>query len=122
MRIRHPRVLDATAIAALFDGHPRLLAMMGEAEAGWWNLILPAACIADAEQAVRAGHAGWEAILLTPGVITLPLEAHSAIEVGAWPGPLWACHAAHEAAALRAVVVTCDPGSYDGLLVALLKV
>ncbi len=49
MRLRYPRVLDATAIAALFDGHPALVAMMGEAEAGWWNLILPAVCIADAE-------------------------------------------------------------------------
>ncbi len=122
MRIRHPRVLDATAIAALFDGHPALVALIAEAEAGWWNLILPAACVAEAESVVKAGHSGWEAILLTSGVVTLPLEAHTAVEVGAWPGPLWARHAAHEAAALRAVVVTCDPGSYKGLTVALLVI
>ncbi len=122
MKHRYPRVLDATAIAALFDGNPTLAALMGEAEAGWWTLVLPAVCVADAEQAVRAGPKGWEAILLTAGVLTLPLTETAAIEIGAWPGPLWARHAAHEAAALRAAVVTCDPGSYKGLTAALLVV
>ena len=40
--------------------------------------------------------------------------------MGSWPGPLAARHAAHEAHALRAVVVTTEPARYAGLLVALL--
>jgi hypothetical protein len=115
-------VLDASALVALFGGHPRLERLLIEAEAGAWNLILPTTCIADAERVLEAGTSGWEAILLTSGVLPLPLSAHTAIEIGQWPGSLSARHAAHEQAALRAVVVTCDVSAYAGLPVALLAV
>lgn len=114
--------MDASALVALFNGHGELRDMMGQAEAGWWNLLLPAGCIAEAEAQLGAGTSGWEGILLTGGVLPLPLAAHTAIEIGAWPGSLGARHAVHEAAALRAAVVTCDPGQYEGLRVALLVV
>lgn len=122
MKLRHPRVLDASALAALFDGHPRLYRMLGEAEAGWWTLVLPAVCMADAAQTLETRPSAWDGLLLTPGVLAMPLAPHTAVEVAGWPGSLQARHAAHEATALRAAVVTCDPPAYDGLLVALLPV
>jgi hypothetical protein len=113
------RVLDASAQIALFAGHPRLDELLGWAEHGRVSLLLPAACIAEAERVVQAGTGGWESVLLTPGIRTLPLVEHAAIEVGRWPGTLGARHAVHEAYALRSVVVTTDRAAYDGLLVAL---
>lgn len=122
MTLRHPRVLDASALTALFNGHRGLRDMMGEAEAGWWTLVLPAVCMADAAAELGTRPSAWDALLLTPGVLALPLAPHTAVEVAGWPGTLAARHAAHEATALRAAVVTCDPPAYDGLLVALLVV
>jgi hypothetical protein len=44
-------VLDASAIIALFGGHPPLERLMGLAEAGALLLLLPTTCMADAESA-----------------------------------------------------------------------
>ncbi|HYN94278.1 MAG TPA: hypothetical protein VES42_10565 [Pilimelia sp.] len=52
----------------------------------------------------------------------MPLTEHAAIEIGGWPGTLAARHVVHEAAAVRGVVVTRSPGTYDGLRVPLLVV
>ena len=122
MRRRYSRILDSSALIALFRGNKTVHDFVVQAEAGWWNLLLPTTCIADAEHEVRAGASGWEFLLLTPGVLPLPLAEHAAIEMGAWPGSLAVRHAAHEHAALRAVVVTTEPEAYRGMLVATLPV
>jgi hypothetical protein len=94
--------------------------LLDHAEQGWHLLLLPTTAIAEA--AVRAGFDGWQAILHTAGVRSLPLAEHVAIDVGSWPGSLATRHALHEAAAARGVVVTRDPGAYNGLQVPLLVV
>jgi hypothetical protein len=111
-----------SALVALFGGHPELSRLLDLAEQGWVNLLLPTTAIADAERQLRAGSSGWEPILLTGGVRSLPLAEHTAIEIGSWPGSLAVRHAVHEADAMRAAVVTTEPGQYKGLKVPLLVV
>jgi hypothetical protein len=111
--------MDASALVALFGGHARARRLLDEAERGQINLLLPTAAIADAEHELHAGFGGWEGVLLSGGLRSMPLAEHAAIEMGAWPGSLAARHAAHEAQALPAAVVTADPGAYKGIPVVL---
>jgi hypothetical protein len=117
-----PRILDTSAILALFDAHPHIMARMAAAEAGKTHLLLPTSAIAEAETRVRAGSDGWAAVLLTPGVVSLPLTEHAAIEGGEWPGDLATRHAVHEAQAVGAAIMTRYPGIYQGHHVALVVV
>lgn len=120
MRFHPPRILDASAIVALFDGHGVLMQLLDSAERGEQQLLLPTTAMADAEADVRAGSSGWEAILLTAGVRSLPLAEHAAIDIGSWPGSLSARHSAHEALALRTTVVTRLPEGYREIRVPLM--
>jgi hypothetical protein len=122
MRIRSPRVFDASALVGLFHGHEELAKIADQAEQGWFQILLPAVAIADAEMELRAGRVGWDAVFYTPGLSSLDLTQSTAVEIGVWPGPLSARHAAHEAGAVRGVVVTRTPGAYQGLSVSLLVV
>ena len=122
MRVRPPRILDSSSLVDLFNGHRELGELLDQAETGCLQILMPTAAIADAEAALNAGQIGWEPIMLIPGVESLPLTEHTAIEIGGWPGDLAVRHVVHEAAAVRGVVVTRAPGSYDGLKVSLLVV
>lgn len=122
MRHRPPRVVDASAMVAFFDAHPRLMALLDQADAGRLNLLLPTTAIADAQAHIGVSLNGWHALLFSPGVRSLPLTEHAAIDVGGWPGDLATRHTVHEAQALRAAVVTCDPARYRGFDVSLLVI
>jgi hypothetical protein len=117
-----PQVLDPSALVALFAGNNRVLDLLGQAERGLVSFCLPAAAVADAEREVKAGTSGWEPLLLTPGIVMLNLTLHAAVEVGTWPGDLGVRHAIHEARAVRAAVVTADPGLYRGVAIDLVSV
>ena len=122
MRIRPPRIFDSSSLVDLFNGNRELGELLDQAEAGCLQILMPTAAIADAEAELNAGRIGWEPILLTSGVQSLPLTEHTAIEIGRWAGNLAARHVVHEAAAVRGVVVTRSPSSYDGLSVSLLVI
>lgn len=124
MTVKVPRVFDGSALVALFAGHRELNDMLEEAnrDSGDATLILPATAIADAEAEINAGRNGWDAILLTRHVLPLALSEYAAIEIGTWPGRLSSRHVVHEAQAMRATVVTRQPGVYTGLDVPLLVV
>jgi hypothetical protein len=114
-----PRVLDQSAIVALFAADRGLDELVAAAQAGRATLLLPTTAMADAEAQLGASTRGWEAVLLTDGISSLPLSEHAAIEIGRWPGDLSTRQAVHEARALRATVVTTEPGRYRGLPVTL---
>ncbi|RKR92656.1 hypothetical protein BDK92_7132 [Micromonospora pisi] len=109
-------------MVAFFGAHPRLMALLDQADAGTVNLLLPTTAIADAQAKLGASMDAWHALLLSPGVLPLPLAQHAAIEIGGWAGELSVRHAVHEARAMRAAVVTCEPGLYRGMDVTLLAV
>jgi hypothetical protein len=111
--------MDASAIVDLFRGHEAINELFIEAGEGRLRLLLPTTAIADAESQLAAGTNGWEAILRTPGVESLDLTQHAAIEIGTWPGSLSCRHAVHEAHASGASVLTRDPRPYLGLRVPL---
>ena len=113
------RVLDRSAIVALFGGHRWLDELVKAARRGQATLILPTTAMADAEAELAAGNSGWEGVLLSEGVRSLSLTEHTAIEIGQWPGELSTRQAVHEARALRTAVVTTEPGRHRGLPVTL---
>jgi hypothetical protein len=53
---------------------------------------------------------------------SLALTEQAAIEIGPWPGSLSGKHSVHEANALKAVVVTREPGECAGRRIALVVV
>lgn len=122
MRGRLPRVFDASALIDWHCGNPVLAAIADQAEAGWFQLILPATAVADAESELRYGWNVWAVVFDAPGIQTMPLGEHTAVEIGVWSGPLSARHAAYAAADGRGVVVTRNPGAYQGLTVQLLSI
>lgn len=118
---RPARILDASALAALFAGHVGAVDLLEQADAGRVTVCLPTVCIAEAQRRLRA-ETGWDPIVLIPHVHSLPLGERAAIEIGMWPGGLGTRHAVHEARAIGATVVTTRPDDYRDLNVPLLVV
>ncbi|MFI6228706.1 hypothetical protein ACIBCR_15495 [Micromonospora echinospora] len=117
-----PRILDASAIVALFDAHPPVFDLLTRSQDGDLTMVMPAAAVADANAKIRASFDSWQPVLLTAGVTITPLDSHIAIEICEMPGDLATKHVVYEARVMRAVVVTCNPGMYRGHSVPLLVV
>lgn len=128
---RLPRILDASALIALFGGHPDLMEMLNDAEIGRVFLLMPTAAVAEAESALRAGASLWAPFMMFRGVSTLDLSLHTAVEAadladprtpGAIAGPLMVGQVIYEAHALNAVVVTQLPHLYAGHDITLMTI
>jgi hypothetical protein len=122
VRYRPPRILDASAIVAFFAAHPRLMTLLDQADAGQVNLLLPTTAIAEAQSELRHTLDQWHALLFSPGVRSMPLSEHCAVEIGAWPGGLATRHTVHESQSMRAAVVTREPALYRRHIVSLLVI
>ncbi len=102
-----PRVLDTSAIIALHEAYPPVFDMLTAAGVGRYNMILPAAALAEANTQVKASFDAWEPVLLTPGLEVNSLASHIAIEICDMPGDVATRHTVYEARAARGVIITC---------------
>jgi predicted nucleic acid-binding protein len=109
-----PRVLDASAIIALYQAHPPVFHLLTQAHDGELTIAVPAVALAEANITIRASNNDWEAVLLTGGFTVLPLAQHVAIEISELTGDLATRHVVHEARSIQGLVVTCEPELYAG--------
>jgi hypothetical protein len=131
-----PRILDASAIVELFAGHPTLMRLLEDAEAGRLLLALPATAVAEAQAVLRAESAMWFHIFAFRGLHELPLTWHGAVAAGriaaprlehhpmqpALIGPLMVGQVVQEATSMNAVVVTRIPEAYGAYDVAVIAI
>jgi hypothetical protein len=127
------RVLDASALVEVFSGHPEMMALLNTAAAGEVLLVVPTLAIAEAQAVLGVALSLWDHILAFPGIRTLDLSQHVAVEVGrlaaprvqnhpvhtALIGPLMIAQVLYEAATMSAVIVTRLPEAYGGHDVAI---
>ncbi|MFY1686577.1 hypothetical protein [Plantactinospora sp. WMMB782] len=113
-------MLDASALVAFFQAHPKMLDLLDDAECGRLGLIVPVAALSAAQAEIDHTVDEWTALLLCPGVDTAEMGQQCAMDVGTWPGDLSTRHTVYEAHTLNAVIVTRDPGLYKGYEVRLL--
>lgn len=119
--MRQARIFDTSALLMLVRGHPGLYDMLEQADARQTVIGIPTVALARAEAALRVG-SGWQPILLTAQVRTIPLDETAAIEIGTWPGELMVRQVVREARLINATVVTGTPDAYRDLYVPLLVV
>lgn len=111
------RVLDTSAILALWGAHDYLMDRLDDA-----TMLLPAAAIAEANDALRADVQAWDDVLLHDGLQMAPLTGEAAVEVSLWHGPLAVRHSVFEARAHRGLVVTRNVDQYRGYRIPVLAI
>jgi hypothetical protein len=77
-----PRVLDASALVQMFQGHPLLMQLLDDAEQSNVVILVPTLAIAEAEAVMGAGMRMWEHFLALRGLRAMELTEHTAIETG----------------------------------------
>lgn len=109
-----PRVLDHTAIAALFAAGvgEHVYELWERADRDELTLILPAAALGEASHLLSLGDNQWEALLMAPGVAVANLSQASAVGCAHQPGPLAVRQVVYEATHTRGVIVTRAPWQY----------
>jgi hypothetical protein len=131
----HPvRVLDASALVELMQGHPTMMQMAGDAAVGDVTAVVPALAVLEAQAAIRSAPALWEHLLGRHGLRDLELSTRTATYVGDLAGPRlerdplhtpmvaeqMAAQVVYEAIQMNAVVTTRIPGIYRGYAVSLM--
>lgn len=122
-----PRVLDASALVELFQGHPDLMRILTNADAGQFTVSAPASAILEAQVVLKATTAMWDHVLGSR-VCELPLQGHASIEAGDFArprlenyplhkvltGPPMVGHVLREARVMTGAIVTAIPVNYGG--------
>ncbi|SNY72863.1 hypothetical protein [Paractinoplanes atraurantiacus] len=126
---RHsPRILDASALVELMHGHPTMMRLVSDADAGQAPLVVTALAALEAQAAIQVEPALWEHILGLRGLIDMALSPRTAVDVAALAGPLLEGHprhlplygaqmvaeVVHAAQQSTGVVVTRGPEAYRG--------
>ncbi|MEU8244239.1 hypothetical protein AB0C07_38795 [Actinoplanes missouriensis] len=133
---RPPRILDASALVELFAGHPELMQMLDDADAGLVLMAFPATAVLEAQAALRAEYRMWQHFFRFPGVHVLDLTAHGALDAGdiaaarlmhhpmqpVLTGPQMVGQVVTEAVGMNATVVTRIPELYGGHDVAVVAI
>lgn len=133
MTYRRPRILDASALVELVQGHPEMMRLLDDADAGHLNLAVPTLAIAEAQVVLAITASAWDHIMEYRGVTELPLSTHAAVDAGdlarprlehhpvqkALIGPLMVGQVIREATTMGAVIYTRVPEAYGGHDVAI---
>ena len=123
-----PRILDASALVELFAGHPDLMGLLDDAEAGQVVVLVPTLAIAEAQVVLDAAPRLWDHILGLRGLRSMELTESGAVEVGRLAatrlrhhrvhepltGALMVAHVLHEAFSMSGLIVTRVPQVYRG--------
>ena len=107
-----PRILDHTALIALFDGSSRAFDLWEKADQDLLTLILPTAAVAEANHVLGGTIDTWRAVLDPPRVIVTPLDLSTAIDSAPQSGTLAVRHVIHEARQVRGAIITRAPWQY----------
>jgi hypothetical protein len=115
-----PRILDISALLALFDAQDMMYQLWQRADRGDVIVIMPTTVIAEAQVMLNASHDAWAAVLWPEAIVAAPLTEQTAAALPARPQPLTYRHVVYEAKAAHAAVVTRHPHLYDPNEVAIL--
>lgn len=122
-----PRILDASALVELFQGHPEMMNMLGQAEQREFGVAVPAGAVLEAQVVLKASTSVWDH-MLAGRVWEVALRGHASVEAGdlARPrlenfpmhrvltGPPMVAQVLREAKAMGGTIVTTIPENYGG--------
>ncbi len=122
-----PRILDASALVELFQGHPRVMTILQQADLGKFTISTPASAVLEAQVVLKATTSVWDHVL-GGRVCELPLQGHASVEAGNFArprlenypmhrvltGPPMVGHVLHEAREMNGAIVTGVPFNYGG--------
>ena len=111
------RILDHTAIIALFRGDDQVFRLWQQANDGELTVVMPAVAVAEANNVIGATSDAWRPVLDASQVIVTPLDQSTAIDTATGIGSLIVRQVLHEAREIRGGIVTGAPWQYPARLV-----
>ncbi|GAA1654868.1 hypothetical protein [Actinoplanes couchii] len=130
------RIFDTSAVVEIFAGNRLLMELLDQIHDGYLVGALPANAMSGAQAVMGAPASHWAPILALPGVHTIPVTDHNALEIGmiAAPrtiyhpvyesliNPLMTAQVLHEAIMMNGSIVTKVPEAYGGHDVSVISV